>query len=178
MISAATRTLASLIVKNDEGSPIDENALSFDHPQVQHSVKPNVNLYCYYLQPSDCYVHEQKAPTELETSSLEASSEQWFDLAFLVSATDHTVLGEQHLLSEVLSILAQHKFVPEQYLAPAVRGKGQIPIQISSISRVDPFKLWQVLQVPLQLSLHVTLTVPFTPDFGLTPFTRVDQAAC
>jgi len=173
MISAATRTLASLIVKNDEGSPIDESSLSFDHPQVHHGVQPNVNLYCYYLQPSDYFVREQEASAELRSPS-----DRWFDLAFLVSATDHTVLGEQHLLSEILTILSQYEFVPEQYLSPAVKGKGQIPIQVSSISVVNPFTLWQVLQVPLQLSFHVTLTVPFTPNFRLAPFSSTNQTAC
>lgn len=173
MISAATRTLASLIVKNDAGSPIDESALSFDHPQVHPVDKPNVNLYCYYLQQNDRFVPETDALTDLAPAV-----HRWFDLAFLVSATDHTVLGEQHLLSEILTILSRHKFVPEQHLAPAVKGKGQIPIQVSNISMVDPFLLWQVLQVPLQLSLHVTLTVPFTPNFGLASFSPANQATC
>ena len=189
MIPAATRTLASFITASGNGSTISEECISFEHPQIQPLFKPNLNLYCYYLQPSRWVFHEAVKPVKLRNivgqtfNSSDFSVDwlsnqpcQWFDLTFLVSATDHTVLGEQQLLSEVLTLLANHPFLPERCLAPALRGKGQLPIQVSTMAAMDPLMLWQVLRTPLHLALHVTLTIPFSPSVGFLTKPWVNQA--
>jgi hypothetical protein len=159
MILAATQSLAEFL--SDALPLIEKGHISFEHPQVLQSDRPCLNLYCYHIQKS-CNSYQ---------SPLDAGGQspryQWFDLTFLVSIADHTALGEQHLLSNVVSLFSSYQFLPEQVIAPGLQGLGSLPIGINNQTIGDTMALWQVLRSPLRLSLHITLTIPIscrTPD--------------
>jgi hypothetical protein len=174
MIFAATQSLAEFLTNTLP--MIEKEHISFEHPQVLptyrllESYKPCLNLYCYHIQESWC---SHQAPTNRPSSEVlsplevqldrivdTTASYRWFELTFLVSITDRTVLGEQHLLSDVVELLSNHHFLPEPVIAPELRGLGQLPLRISNPAIDDTITLWQVLQAPLRLSLQITLTVP------------------
>jgi hypothetical protein len=154
MILAATQSLAEFL--SDALPLIEKGHISFEHPQVLQSDRPCLNLYCYHIQKS-CKSYQ---------SPLDAGGQspryQWFDLTFLVSIADHTALGEQHLLSNVVSLFSSYQFLPEQVIAPGLQGLGSLPVKIANQSIGDTMTLWQVLRSPLRLSLHITLTIPIS----------------
>jgi Pvc16 N-terminal domain len=154
MILAATQSLAEFL--SDALPLIEKGHISFEHPQVLQSDRPCLNLYCYHIQKS-CKSYQ---------SPLDAGGQspryQWFDLTFLVSIADHTALGEQHLLSNVVSLFSSYQFLPEQVIAPGLQGLGSLPVNIANQSIGETMTLWQVLRSPLRLSLHITLTIPIS----------------
>ncbi len=159
MILAATQSLAEFL--SDALPLIEKGHISFEHPQVLQSDRPCLNLYCYHIQKS-CKSYQ--SPLDAGGQNLRY---QWFDLTFLVSIADHTALGEQHLLSNVVSLFSSYQFLPEQVIAPGLQGLGSLPIGIANQSIGEMMALWQVLRSPLRLSLHITLTIPIscrTPD--------------
>jgi Pvc16 N-terminal domain len=174
MIFAATQSLAEFLTNTLP--MIEKEHISFEHPQVLptcrllEAYKPCLNLYCYHIQESWCSHQastdrpssEVLPPLEVQLDRIvdATTTYRWFELTFLVSITDHTVLGEQHLLSDIVELLSNHHFLPEQVVAPELRGLGQLPLRISSPAIGDTLTLWQVLQAPLRLSLQITLTVP------------------
>lgn len=91
---------------------------------------------------------------------------QWFDLTFLVSVSGYAALTEQHLISNILSTFSGYHWLPEEFLAPLLRGKGQLPMTISTEAVPDDWLFWQVLRSPLRLALHITITAPFALPLG------------
>lgn len=182
MISATTQTLAELLVR--DLPIIGKGQISFHHPQNHLVGCPGLNLYCYHIQangkdsrssssllsPSasatsmvnspSCSIHTQ-SNTQLTSAQSQARESEWFDLSFLISATDYTTLGEQHLLSEVVMILSNYDYVPDEVVAPELRGLGLIPIRMFHPKWPDTLQLWNVLCAPLRPALQVNLTVPF-----------------
>jgi hypothetical protein len=146
MISAATQTLAEFFAKSL--ARLGRGDISFDHPQVFRSQGPCLNLYCYRIQGCP-----QPAGADVQDC-------RWFNLTFLVSASDHTSLGEQNLLSEVLETLQRSPCLPDQVIEPCLRGQGALAVRVSTQAAIDDLLLWKVLQTPLKLALHVTMTVP------------------
>jgi hypothetical protein len=144
MISAASQTLAELLTQ--ELAQISQEQISFEHPRLQPKAKPGLNLYCYHVQ---------------EVDRVKSSSGRWFELTFLISATDYTSLGEQHLLSNVLVMLSQYSSLPEAVLDRTLRGQGSVGMRVFTPALTEDVKFWAVLCTPLQLALHVTLTVPY-----------------
>ena len=175
MISVATQTLADFITS---GIPlINKEQIFFDHPRVAQVNKPALNLYCYRVQVSDWNQTFPKSSVPSRETPLSPTLgvrrsvnvigvSQWFDLTFLVSVTDHTALSEQHLLSELLSMLSSYQFLPDEFLSPSLQGQGVLPMTVSTEGVIDTTLLWQVLRMPLRLALHVTLTVPFYHHLG------------
>lgn len=164
MIPAATQTLAEFLASGL--ARIGRGHISFDHPQVLQKQKPCLNLYCYHIQASHRPNPElARSPRGSLHNGFEAQPAsslacQWFDLTFLVSVSDYTPLGEQHLLSDILTMMASYEFLPDQVIAPGLRGQGVLPIRVSTQGSVEDFMLWRVLQAPLRLALHITITVP------------------
>ncbi|MBM0744548.1 DUF4255 domain-containing protein [Phormidium sp. CLA17] len=146
MISAASQTLAGLIAQ--EMSQISKEQISFEHPRLWQKGKPGLNLYCYHVQ---------------EIDHLRSSDCRWFDLTFLVSVADYTSLGEQDLLSNVLAMLSQHQSLPDAVLDRTLCGGGAIRLRFFPQALAESIQFWAVLCTPLQLALHVTLTVPYLP---------------
>jgi hypothetical protein len=144
MIAAASKTLAGLFAQ--ELARISQEQISFEHPRSWQQEKPGLNLYCYHVQ---------------EAEFGEKSGCRWLDLTFLVSVTDYTRLGEQNLLSEVLVMLSQYQLLPDAVLDYSLRGYGAVRMKVVTQPPTDSILFWTVLCVPMQLALHVTLTVPY-----------------
>lgn len=144
MISAASQTLAELLTQ--ELAQISQEQISFEHPRLWQKGKPGLNLYCYHVQ---------------EVNWVKNSSCRWFELTFLISATDHTSLGEQNLLSNVLVMLSQYQSLPDAVLDRTLRGRGSVGLRVFTQALAEDVQFWAVLCTPLQLALHVTLTVPY-----------------
>ncbi len=173
MISATTQALAEFLSR--ELSTIDTEQISFNHPMLSHLDYPGLNVYCYHVQarrgkPS------MPVPDNSSTQTWEANDplaaapspdvgavqgvSQWFDLSFLISVNDYTALGEQYLLSEIISVLSNRNSLPEEILAPELQGRGALPLRVSDHEWSDTVKLWDVLCAPLRPALQVRITVP------------------
>lgn len=143
MISAVSQTLAELLTQ--ELAQISQGQISFEHPRLWQKNKPGLNLYCYHVQ---------------EVDRAKSSNCRWFELTFLISATDHTSLGEQHLLSDVLIMLSRYSSLPDAVLDQTLRGCGAVGMRVVTQAPAEDVQFWSVLCTPFQLALHVTLTVP------------------
>lgn len=89
----------------------------------------------------------------------------WYDASFLVTAWDRTVMGEQHLLGEVLALLLRHRQLREELLSPSLRGFGNLNLTVGTVQRpIDMGELWLALGAPLRPSLNVTITAPVIPQ--------------
>ena len=171
MIPAVAQTLANVL--SGDTSSINQGHIDFDPPSLMRGKGAALNIYCYHLRESSYRplseaVAVSSGQRRLERdrssfpptpSSLDAA--KWFDVSFLVSAQDQTALGSQQLLSEALTQLLRYRFLPAQMLAPALRGQGSLPIQISTRQFSEATPLWKSLGVPPRPSFHVTVSVPF-----------------
>lgn len=177
MISAATQTLADFIASGI--APIRKEQISFRHPRMQHKNIPALNLYCYRVEASEwnnsssqsfsrtsAHVDREYVPIRNDKETHSQLVCQWFELTFLISVSSHTALAEQHVLSEILAMCSSYCFLPEEFLSPLLRGQGQLPMKVSTEAVPDNLLFWQVLRTPLQLALHVTITVPFFQHLG------------
>ncbi|MEO0827299.1 MAG: Pvc16 family protein [Cyanobacteria bacterium J06635_15] len=192
MIPAVAQSLANLLVSGtsiDSGEQID-----FSHPKIQNTVKPRLNLYFYDLRLNS--QTDQSAParwqnlpreeSRLQSLTSHSSAEDrplvnrenatvetdtsliWHDVRFLLSACDHTSLGEQQLLSESLMLLQTYPALPEALLPPVLKGHGALPFYVGTAQLADTVALWNALRVPLRPALHLTVSVPFKVS-GLPP---------
>lgn len=144
MISAASQTLARVLAQGL--AQISQEQISFEHPQLWRRDEPGLNLYCYHVQ---------------HTERMEHSDCHWFDLTFLVGVTHYTRLGEQNLFSDVLVLLSHNQRLPDALLDRTLRGYGALQMRVFTQAPAENVVLWTVLRAPLQLALHVTLTVPY-----------------
>ncbi|MEB3210442.1 MAG: Pvc16 family protein [Leptolyngbyaceae bacterium] len=178
MISAITQTLAEFLSR--ELSTIDTEQISFNHPMLTRSDNPGLNVYCYHVQirktnppvqtndPPPSQAWEMDHPLAVTLSpdfATPPNHAQWFDVSFLISVSDYTTLGEQYLLSEVLNILSSYDALPEEVLAPELKGQGSLPIQVSNNEWTETVRLWNVLCAPLRPALQVRITVPSQRPF-------------
>ncbi|MBE9126979.1 DUF4255 domain-containing protein [Coleofasciculus sp. LEGE 07092] len=104
----------------------------------------------------------QQTSQKTETLTNRNNSPLWFDVSFVVTCWDYTALGEQYPFSEALTLLLCHPLLPEGLLAPALRGYGMLPIEVSTSRLIDAVALWNALEVPFRPALYVTVTVPFS----------------
>jgi len=171
MIPAVVQTLAEIL--SNGTSLISKELIDFSHPQIHPNVRPALNLYCYDVRESSLIQSLGYQSLRIDSKPLldipEPDSPRWFDLSFLISAWDSTALGEQRLLSEALQMLLNYRVLPEEALAPGLRGHGALPIQVSTRALVDITALWRALGVPLRPALHVTVAVPFTCRASTSP---------
>lgn len=156
MLTAVAQTLAEILVGGSSLSGTEQ--IDFNHPCRLQPKSSTLNLYCY-----DIRENQQMSPLKQSNQGLENAQDPctWFDISFLLTAWDSTALGEQHLLSEALTLLLDHRFLPEAQLAPALRGLGTLPLKVSAIDRFEAAAFWTALGIPLRPALSVTVTVPF-----------------
>lgn len=173
MISASTQTLATLLASNPLW--VERETISFEHPQIARRSKPCLNVYCYHIQavsgdsrPALTQSYQQSYQ-QREKKSDRRDDCQWFELTFLLSVFDYTTLGEQHLFSTILSALSSCRAIPEDLLAPSLKGWGDLPLSVSTPNTENSLQLWKVLGAPIRLSLHVKLAVPASCSNVLTP---------
>lgn len=152
MIPAVAQTLAEILAGGT--SAIRMEQIDFNSPtsELNHQA-PRLNLYCYDVRETP---QRQTAPRQTDPSTI------WFDVSFLLTAWDKTALGEQHLLSEALTVLLPYHCLPSERLAPALQGKGTLAMRISADRLSEIAAIWTALGVPLRPGLYLTVTVPFT----------------
>jgi len=163
MIPAVAQTLAEILAGGT--SLISTEQIDFSHPTLRPHTGQGLNLYCYDLrQRSRGSDSERQKDSNNSWGNPHKTTENcsivWFDVSFLVSAWDDTALGEQRLLSEALMLLLRHPFLEEEFLAPALRGFGSLPISVCTAHSRDTPALWSALGVPLRPALYVTVTTP------------------
>lgn len=175
MIPAVAQTLANMLVAGT--SLADVRQIDFSHPSVRQETKPLLNLYFYGIQDSKLTpsLRQFSHPSSgLETIKPRTQSLAWFDVLFLLIAQDHTTLGEQRLLSEVLTLLLRYPVIPEECLVPVLRGYGALPIGVSAVRLSDAAALWNALRVPLRPSLHLAVTAPLVIGEESLPFSQTE----
>ncbi|MCT7973049.1 DUF4255 domain-containing protein [Laspinema olomoucense] len=152
MIPAVAQTLAEILAGGTSAISMEQIDFNSPNPELNNQA-PRLNLYCYDVRenPQMQTSHRQTDPSTL-----------WFDVSFLLTAWDVTALGEQHILSEALTVLIQHPCLPSERLAPALRGKGTLPMRISADGLSEIAAIWTALGVPLRPGLYLTVTIPFT----------------
>jgi Pvc16 N-terminal domain len=159
MISAIAQTLAEIL--SSEISLIRKEQIYFNHPGTKSIPGLRLNLYCYDLR-EHCFAHAIGYPDASEPAfSPENSPFRSVDVSFLISVWDSTALSEQHLISEVLTLLLRHHSLPEASLAPVLRHQGLLPMRVSGQDLSETAQLWRALGVPLRPSVQVIVTVPF-----------------
>ncbi len=172
MIPAVSQTLAEILATGIPAISLEQ--IDLNPPTLKQSVGPKINLYCYDIQGnSQMHAAEwqgegRNSQDQLTNRSSDRST--WFDVCFLVCAYNGTALGEQHLLSESLKLLLRHRLLREELLAPALRGHGDLSMNVSSVQSIDKVNLWNSLGVPLRPALYVTVQIPFNrQDETFTP---------
>lgn len=150
MIPAVAQTLAEILVGGT--SAIGMEQIDFERPRGGLNKGARLNLYCYNVRENQ---QMQDSHPQTDGSTI------WFDLSFMVTAWDCTALGEQRLLSEALTLLLPHRCLPPARLAPALRGKGKLPMRISARELSEAAAIWTALGLPLRPGLYLTVTVPF-----------------
>lgn len=149
MIPAVSKTLAKLFA--DETSLQGTEQINFNPPCRSRVGKSALSVYCYGIQT--------RPEVNRDPSSCRKSL-RGIDLSFLISAWDATVLGEQQLLSEVLSSLLRHPQLAGDFLAPELQECSALSIEVESVPAIEPVVLWKSLGVPIRPALYVTVKVP------------------
>jgi hypothetical protein len=165
MIAAITQTLAEMLV--DGSSQIGTEQIDLGHPGRSQAPNPKLNLYFYELC-KNTRLSRQTQPAIANGKEITT----WFDLYFLVTAWDCTVLGEQHLLSETLRLLLRYSHLPEKFLPRTLQGYRELPIQITANTARETVAFWAALGIPLRPALYVTITIPFQTKLGETPMPK------
>lgn len=156
MLPAVTQTLAEILA--EKTSLIKTEEIDFNRPNPEFTRGKRLSLYCYEIREN-----QQKRYSAQTANNIadESALPIWYDISFLITAWDSTVLGEQILLSEVLRLLLPYQYLPEAMLAPALQGHGLLPIRVSTGECIDTTAFWRALAVPLRPALHVIVTIPF-----------------
>lgn len=161
MITAVAQALAEILAEGT--SLIGTEQIDFHHPGITQDIRPRLNLYCYNLRENK-QIQDIEERTPVNRQNICPASKNlsivWFDISFLVTAWDCTALGEQRLLSEVLTQLLVYRLLPEELLVPELRSKSSLAIGISDMEASEAAALWSALKVPLRPALYVTVSVP------------------
>jgi Pvc16 N-terminal domain len=171
MIPAVVQTLAEILAGGTSLTSTEQ--ISFESPGAcLEMIGPSLNLYFYDLRESAQIEHagrqvdRRTVPEGSQAASI-SSAPAWFDVSFLITAWDRTALGEQHLLSEALTLLLRHRLLQEDLLAPTLRGSGNLSMTVSAVQPIDTAALWNALGIPLRPALQVTVTTPFSAQICL-----------
>ncbi len=168
MITALVQTLAEILAGGTSLTSTEQ--IDFASPGERQAAgdRPGLNVYFYDLRENAQVPHSGRQVERRYVDDRPMAAVGWlpiwFDVSFLVTAWDRTVLGEHHLLSEALSLLLRHRSLREDLLAPALRGFGNLTMTVSSVRPLDISTLWLALGVPLRPALMVTVTAPVNPN--------------
>lgn len=177
MLTSILQTLAELLAGGTMLTSTEQ--IDFSHPAMlsDRNTGPLLNLYLYDIRESRQFQHsgrqvERRLSEERSTTAFVNWSPSWFDVSMILTASDHTTLGEHHLLSEALSLLLRHRSLREEFLVPDLQGHGNLTMTVALEPIVEISSLWSALTVPLRPALYLTITVPLTPQSALTPLVR------
>ncbi|MBE9010675.1 DUF4255 domain-containing protein [Pseudanabaenaceae cyanobacterium LEGE 13415] len=177
MLTSILQTLAELLAGGTMLTSTEQ--IDFSHPAMlnDRATGPLLNLYLYDIRESRQFQHsgrqvERRLSEERSTTALVNWSPSWFDVSMILTASDHTTLGEHHLLSEALSLLLRHRSLREEFLARDLQGHGNLTMTVALEPLVEIGSLWSALTVPLRPALYLTITVPVTPQTVPTALVR------
>jgi hypothetical protein len=164
MIPAVAQTLVNLLTKGTFLTSPEQISFSLAETHL-HS---GLSLYCYDVHPANQKfvqpLEDRLVPQEnLQLFTAQAIANHpmqvsWFNISFLITAHDQTVLGTQKLLSEALITLCQYESIPERLLAPSLQGYGALPLAVQQMA--NPAALWCAMGMPLRPAVYIMVTVP------------------
>lgn len=163
MLVSILQTLAEILAGGT--SLTSTKQIDFSRPGNRRNddVGPVLNLYFYDIRGSKqgqpFGQNECKLSQRMQTASPNWSP-SWFDVSFMITAWDHTSLGEHHLLSEALNLLLRHTSLQEELLAPGLRGYGNLSMTVADTPPIEIGILWSALSIPLRPALYLTVTAP------------------
>jgi hypothetical protein len=168
MLTSILQTLAELLAGGTTLTSTEQ--IDFSHPAdlKDRSAGPLLNLYLYDIRESKHQRSSKQVAGHIAESNcsntIVACPANWFDVSILLTASDRTTLGGHHLLSEALSLLLRHHLLREEFLAPNLRGQGNLSLTVSLDPPIEIGGLWSALAVPLRPALYLTVAVPFEPQ--------------
>ena len=174
MLNSILQTLAEILAGGTSLTSTEQ--INFSHPAAlrDQSTGPRLNLYVYDLRANKQRQHSGKQIERRPVSDGRALADvswspDWFDVSMVLMAQDRTVLREHHLLTEALTLLLRHRSLREEFLAPALRGYGNLSMTVSTDTPFDVSSVWHALSVSIQPAIFLTVTVPLQPEKTATP---------
>lgn len=169
MLISVLQTLAEILAGGTSLTSTEQIDFSRPGSRRDEGAGPLLNLYFYDIRESTHVQHSgRQVDRKLSEGRLQTATvswpPSWFDVSLMLTAWDRTALGEHHLLSEALSLLLRHRSLHEEFLAPGLRGYGNLSMTVSATLPIEVGALWSALSVPLRPALYLTVTVPFEPQ--------------
>ncbi|BAY50557.1 hypothetical protein SAMD00079811_81860 (plasmid) [Scytonema sp. HK-05] len=169
MLIALLQTLAEILAGGTSLTSMEQIDFNVPGSRRDESAGPFLNLYLYDIRESaQVQSTGRQIDRRISEGGLSAANVSslpaWFDVSLVLTAWNRTALGEYHLLNEALSLLLRHRSLREEFLAPELRGFGNLFIHVAVTPLVDVGSLWSALSVPLRPALYLTITVPFEPE--------------
>ncbi|MGG6296329.1 Pvc16 family protein [Leptolyngbya sp. AN02str] len=158
MIPAIAQAVANILVSGT--SLTDTEQIDFGYPGLDSGCKPYLNLYLYEIQETPKPYPPVPPYTQTHPTAT-AQPLHWFNAIFVLTARDHTTLGEHHLLSESLTMLLQHPCIPTAFLSPAFKHYGELPLSVAPMTLMAQSTFWSVIGIPLQPALQIIVAIPF-----------------
>lgn len=165
MLISVLQTLADILAGGTSLTSTEQIDFSRPGSRRDEGTGSLLNLYFYDIRESKQVQHSGR---QVERRLLEGKWQaatvslppSWFDVSVMVTAWDRTTLGEHQLLTEALTLLLRHRSLREEFLAPELRGYGNLTMSVSAIPPVEVGSLWSALNVPLRPALYLTITAP------------------
>lgn len=169
MLIALLQTLAEILAGGTSLTSMEQIDFNVPGSRRDEGAGPFLNLYLYDIRESaQVQATGRQIDRRISEGGLSAANVSslptWLDVSLILTAWNRTVLGEYHLLNEALSLLLRHRTLREEFLAPELRGFGNLFIHVAVTPLVDVGSLWSALSVPLRPALYLTITVPFEPE--------------
>lgn len=168
MLIFILQTLAEILAGGTSLTSTEQ--VDFSHPanRREEATGPMLNLYVYDIRESKQIQHSGRQVTRKKTGILQPGSvnwsPNWFDISMLLTAWDRTALGEQHLLTEVLTLLLRHRALREEFLLPELRDYGNLSMTVGLDPAIEIGSLWSALSVPLRPAVYLSVAVPLESD--------------
>jgi hypothetical protein len=174
MLISVLQTLAEILAGGTSLTNTEQIDFSRPGSRRDEGAGPLLNLYLYDIRESKQVQHSGRqvdrklADPRLQTAKV-GWSPDWFDVSLLITAWDRTALGEYHLLTEAMAVLLRHRSLQEDYVAPELRGWGNLSLSVSIAPPIELGALWSALSLPLRPALYLTVAIPFSADNALKP---------
>jgi hypothetical protein len=169
MLISVLQTLAEILAGGTSLTSTEQ--IDFNRPgsRREEGAGRFLNLYLYdireskQVQHSGRQVDRRNSDTQPRTARV-GWAPDWFDLSLLITAWDRTALGEYHLLDEAMAVLLRHRALQEDFLAPELRGHGNLSLSLSVAPPIELGALWSALSLPLRPAVFLTVTAPVTQE--------------
>lgn len=158
MIPAIAQAVANILVSGTSLAGTEQ--IDFGYPGIESGCKPYLNLYLYEIQETERPCPQVLPRTHPDNTCIPQPL-HWFNAIFALMARDHTALGEQHLLSESLTLLLQHPSIPTAFLPLPLQRYGALPLRVTPMTLMAQSAFWSAIGLPLQPALQIIVTTPF-----------------